>query len=70
MATLTQGGAQGSCLALALGYNRPPRWGSTRKRRLPAASQLSNLQVKPLACRGSLGAQIFIARSVKTNRRS
>ena len=40
--TLTQGGARGSCLALALGYNPPPRWGSTLKKRPPAASQMSN----------------------------
>jgi len=46
--TLTQGGARGSCLALALGYNPPPRWGSTLKKRPPAASQMSNLE------RGSL----------------
>jgi hypothetical protein len=25
--TVTQGGARGSCLALALGYSPPPRWG-------------------------------------------
>ena len=42
--TLTQGGARGSCLALALGYSPPPRWGSTLKKRPPAASQMSNLQ--------------------------
>ena len=43
--TLTQGGARGSCLALALGYNPPPRWGSTLKKRPPAASQISSLHI-------------------------
>ena len=42
--TPTQGGARGSCLALALGYNPPPRWGSMKKKRPPAASRMSNLQ--------------------------
>jgi hypothetical protein len=42
--TVTQGGARGSCLALALGYNPPPRWGPTWKKRPPAASQMSNLE--------------------------
>ena len=44
--TLTQGDARGSCLALALGYNPRPRWGSTWKKRPPAASQMSKLQVQ------------------------
>jgi hypothetical protein len=44
VATPTQGGARGSCLALAPGYNPPPRWGFTRKKRPPAASQMSNLR--------------------------
>jgi len=43
----TPGGARGSCLALALGYNPPPRWGSAWKKRPPAASQMSNLQGQP-----------------------
>jgi len=36
--------SRSSCLALALGYNPPPRWGSMLKKRPPAASQMSNLQ--------------------------
>ena len=38
--TLTQGGARGSCLALALGYDPLPRRGSMRKKRPPAASHM------------------------------
>jgi hypothetical protein len=45
VATLTQGDALGSCLALALGYHPLPRWGSMREKRPPAASQMSNLRI-------------------------
>jgi hypothetical protein len=31
----------------ALGYCRTPRWGCIRKKRPPAASQMSNLQGRP-----------------------
>ena len=51
--TLTQGGARGSCLALALGYNPPPRWGSMWKKRPPAASQMSNLQERAQSARST-----------------
>ncbi len=42
MRIVTQGGASGSFPSLALGYRLPPRWGSSRKKRPPAASQMSN----------------------------
>ena len=47
--TVTQGGARGSCLALALGYDPPPRRGSMTKKRPPAASQMSNLHIPAFA---------------------
>ena len=40
--SVTQGGARGSCLALALGYKSSAPLGLLRKKRLPAASQMSN----------------------------
>ena len=56
-----------SCLALALGYNPPPRWGSMRKKRPPAASQIvqspgeaSSLQRgQPFRLTGEAGGRIL-----------
>ena len=47
---VTQGAPSGSCHWL--GYGLTSRWGSIRKKRPPAASQMSNLQATGVpACR-------------------
>jgi hypothetical protein len=43
MRMLTQGDAAAPAAGVALGYRLTPRWGSIRKKRPPAASQMSNL---------------------------
>ena len=43
---VTQGAPAAPAAGGALGYRLTPRWGSIRKKRPPAASQMSNLQLR------------------------
>jgi len=42
---VTQGAASGSCHRLCPGYRLTPGWGSIARKRPPAVSQMSNLEI-------------------------